>query len=530
MKKIFGRKSKNILKKIIKKIFLIMILLTTIYVANSLQFTEVMYNPQGSDTGREWIELSNPECENLEKYKLVENNINHNIMLYSEGGCDHTIICDDCGLFLNDYNVSSALYESSFTLSNTGEFIAITYNDSLIDHVNYTDMENIEGMSIHRYDGYWMHAVPTPGEPIIMNVSINQTLNQSENQTMNITMNQTMNYTINQTINDTINNTGNNDTDNLTQINTTGNIEKCNATIGMKIKEEKDIYYNKEPIKFYNTINVTPSQKTEFYIEYWIEDIYGNVLKNKVQTNNLNEKTYTPNINEKTVAAVFKNRIINLTCVSGEENIINETAEKIIIIKNPEYTEKECEKCDKCDSEIYAEKESQLKTNIEGKILKIDAYRGNDRKYVINTAIKNEKDRNIMTPIRIGLEKYSGMTIDIPIIIGDCGEYSIITEGLGLMEEKEYVIECENTDEKETDENIKIELEKQDMGLQESESMTKNVSQFFHNSITGEVMYESRNEETKKYSLIGTIFLISGSTIYAAYKLFIAKKSTPKDL
>lgn len=533
MKKIFVKKSKNILKKILKKIFLIIILLTTIWVANSLQFSEVMYNPQGSDTGREWIELSNPECENLGKYKLVENNINHNIMLYSEGVCDYIIICDDCARFLDDYNVSSALYESSFTLSNTGEFIALTYNDSIIDYVNYTGMENIEGMSISRHDGYWIHSTPTPGEPIIMNATINQTLNQSDNQTTNITLNQTSN----QTINNTINNTGNNYTGNITQINITENIEKCNVTIGIKIKEEKDIYYNKDPIKFYNTINVTPSQKTEFYIEYWIEDIYGNILKNKVQTNNLNEKTYTPNINEKTVVALFKNRIINLTCVSGEENIINETSEKIIIIKNPEYKEKECEKCPKCDSEIYVEKESQLKTSIEENILKIEAYRGNDRKYVINTAIKNEKKRNIMTPIRIGLEKYSGMTIDIPIMIGSCGEYRIITEGLGFIEEKEYLIECENVDEKElkkedeknSDENIKIELEKQDMGQKESKT-TENVSQFFHNRITGETIYESRNEETKKYSLMGTIVLIAGSTIYTAYKLFIAKKNTPKDL
>ncbi len=546
MKKTFSIKSRNKIKKTLKKILWGIIFLTTIYAANSLQFTEIMYNPQGSDTGREWIELSNPGCENLEEYKLLENNINHNIIRYSEGICNNTIICDDCGLFLDDYNVSSLIYESSFTLSNTGEFIAITYNNTIVDYVNYTNMENIEGMSITMQDE-WVHMVPTPGYHIILNMSINQTNNQTDNQTINITINQTVDQTMNDTINltinittnETINSSTNNDTGNMIITNSTGKEEKCNVTIGLKIKEEKGIYYNKDTIKFYNTLNVTPAQKKEFYIEYWIEDVYGNILKNKVQTNNLNEKTYTPNTNERTIAAVFKNRIINITCDYGEANILNETAEDMIVIKNLEYKEKECEKCEKYYSDKDAEKESQLKTNIDEDILKIEAYRGNDRKYIINTAIKNGKDRNAITPIKISLEKYSGMTIDIPILIGDCGQYRIITEGLGFIEEKGYVIECKDTDydglqNEKTEKIVAIEpIEKGQTGQieqQEAGNATTNISQFFHNSITGKVMYESRNEETKKYSLIGTIFLISGSAIYAAYKLFIAKKTTPKDL
>lgn len=550
MKKILRIKSRNKIKKTLKKIFWSIMFLTTIYASNSLQFTEIMYNPQGSDTGREWVELSNPECENLEEYKLLENNVNHNIILYSEGTCNHTIICDDCDLFLDEYNVSSLIYESSFTLSNTGEFIAITYNNTIVDYINYTNMENIEGMSL-TLQNKWVHMVPTPGSHIIFNISINQTNNQTNNQTDNQTINTTINQTVNQTINDTINLTmnittnetinsiTNNNTDNMTITNSTGKENKCNVTIGIKIKEEKRVYYDKETIKFYNTLNVTPAQKKEFYIEYWIEDIYGNILKNKVQTNNLNEKTYTPNINERTVAAVFKNRIINVTCEYGEANILNENSEDIIVIKNPEYKEKECEKCEKCEkcySDKYTEKESQLKTNIDEDILKIEAYRGNDRKYSINTAIKNGKDKNAITPIKISLEKYSGMTIDIPILIGDCGEYRIITEGLGFIEEKKYVIECKDTDYEEsqnekTEKIVVIEpIEKGQIRQQEAGNSTKNISQFLHNSITGNVVYESRNEETKKYSLIGIIFLISGSAIYAVYKLLIAKKTTPKDL
>lgn len=542
MKKI-DRKIKIFFKKIIRTTFWMLLLLVTAMSAYSIQFSEILYNPAGSDAGREWIELSNPECENLETYKLLENGINHNIRLYSEGICDYPIICNDCGLFLNEYNVASQIYESSFTLSNTGEFLAITYNNTIIDFVNYTNIDAMEGMSITKQN-MWRSTLPTPGYYSNINDTLNITINQTNQQTNQSSYNETINATLNETnitINETYNIT-NNHTNNSTNKSTENfsNDRECNITLDIKLKEDKKIYYNKEAIKFYNILNVSPKQKVEFYIEYWIEDIYGNILKNKVQTNNLNEKTYTPNINDKTVAATFKNQIINITCEFGEPNILNETSEKIIIIKNPYFKDKECEKREKCDANIGLEQKSQLSTEIKEDILQIDAYRGNDRKYLITTEIKDEKNKNTIKPINIILEKYSGTTIRLPLQFMECGTYNLITNGLGFADKEEYFVECRNENSTYTRKNILSVQSTEEQNKEYSTSQAtinaeKNVTKFFHNTgtdmpITGNIIYESKNEKTKRYSLIGIIFLTSTIGIYGGYLVFFKRKKTPKDL
>ncbi|GIU69408.1 MAG: hypothetical protein KatS3mg002_0644 [Candidatus Woesearchaeota archaeon] len=431
---------KNIYKKYLKKICILTIItLIALFFSKeifAIEFSEIMYNPIGNDAGREWIELYNPECENLENYFLLENNINHAIRPYSNGtspnACDYVIICNNCENLILEYNITSRMYESSFTLSNTGEYLAIKINSTIIDEINYSDFmsEAMEGYSLTKYfeteNTTWIQTDPSPGKykTIIGNNYLNN------NTLMNI----------NDT-NETYNNTPHNNTNiNDTEIIIINNNEQgCNVSIGIKLKDNKTIYYNKEQIKFYNTLDITPNKNSEFYIEYWVEDIYGNILKNKVQTNNLNEKSYTPNINEKTAGIIFRNKLLNISC-NGTEKILNDESEKIILIKNPEWKEKECEKCEKCDLQAY-EETSKLKIYIEKDVLTLDAYRGNDRKYVINIGIKNEKNKYVLKQ-KIMLEKYSETSIEIPLDFKECGNYSIKIEGLGFKDEKEYIVDC----------------------------------------------------------------------------------------
>ncbi len=524
MKKKLFRRIKKILKKITIAIFFIM----TITSAYSLNFSEIMYNPQGSDTGREWIELSNPECEDLEEYGLFENNINHRMTMYSDGTCDYPIICDDCLLLLNEYNISSRTYESSFTLSNTGEYLGLSLNNTIIDSINYTGMENIEGMSITRYDG-WIHTLPTPGYFVLQNDPINNSTNNITNASLNITVNETINITINETINVTSNETIN-ITANLTTDDAV-NESACNITLGIRIKDDRSVYNNKESIKFYNTINASLGYKIEYSIDYWVEDIYGNMLKSNVQTSNLNEKSYTPSVDERTVVIVIKNQLANITCnKSTQVNIVNSSAEKIIIVKNLDYREKECDKCNKCEkyeSENGLDEGSRLNIELKEDILEIDAYRGDDRKYVVNAELKNEKNRKVAGLLKMRLEKYSGTIIELPLPKEECGDFSIITEGLGIVDSKTYSIECDDDTLKEENRSIQSMAQKTpgDGRTSITENHTKNISQFFHEpSITGQVVYESKNEKTKEYGLIGIIVLVSGTALYALYRIILHKK------
>lgn len=571
------------IKKSFKIIIWIIVLLTTIISAYSLTFSEIMYNPQGSDTGREWIELSNPTCDNLEEYKLFENNINHNINIYSDGECEYPIICDDCELFRKEYNTSSIIYESSFTLSNTGEYIGLKLNGTIIDSLNYSDVNGIEGMSI-TLNYNWENTIPTPGYFILqnnetntstnmtinasmnittnftVNITINTTINETVNQTINVTLNNTYNITINETINMTTNQTINstkNMTINATQnqsINSTLNetiVENsptniCSINLGIRLKEDKLIYYNKESIKFYNTINVSPNQKSEYVIEYWVEDIYGNILKNKLQTSNLNEKTYTPAINDKTTGVIVRNQLINISCNgTTQTNILNDSSEKILIIKNQEYKEKECEKCEKTSSTVSSSQSrdnSELSISISDNIIEIDAYRGDDRKYVINSYVKNDKNRKIADLVKLNLEKYSGVNIELGLELDSCGEFDVFAEGLGFLESQKYYKECEkeninkkisgeinekNVSNKSITQENNISISEKSLGQKSSINKMNpetNISKFFHEPlITGDIIYKSKNEKTKDYSLIGILVLISGTAIYIIYKAIIRK-------
>jgi hypothetical protein len=91
---------------------------------------------------------------------------------------------------------------------------------------------------------------------------------------------------------------------------------------------------NNLPIKFQNKIetnNIT--QIGEGYIiDYWIEDLSGNIVKNKISTSNQDEKSFTPKIEEEDKILIIKNVLKNVSC-----NVSNNSGERIILIKNSKY-------------------------------------------------------------------------------------------------------------------------------------------------------------------------------------------------
>lgn len=542
----------NKVKKIMLAFIYIFLIFLTIKSAYSIKFNEIMPNPLESDVGREWIELSNPYCEDVSKIKLFENSINHNIVLYRNGSCEYPIICNDCSKLVSEYNMFSQIYESSFTLNNNGEYVALKYGEIILDWINYSMVP--EGHSLTKYDE-WITTTPTPGYHLeymllfnITNATQNNTYNNTlisnntemQNNTdilnntdfMNQIMNQTYIYNVtnNTPIPDTINETNN--TQNKT-LNIPDDIKICNISIGIKLKEEKQIYENKESIKFYNTLNITPYYKSNFSIEYWVEDLYGNVLKNKIQTTNLNEKTFTPNIKEKVSAIIIKNNLINIES-NCSENILNDSAEKILIIKNPYYEEKKCEAAetivqDKNESKNSSET-SFIDTKIDEKNIIVNAYRGNDRKYAVNIQIKNNQNKKT-TEIKLYLEKNSFTELFFPLKNLECGNYTITTEGLGYKTTKYYNEPCadiEVTSKSNSAKNSTLKQPSNNSNSTKSNSTglfnsTGLDAKFYNSPITGKTIYASRNEQTKKYSLIGILIIFSSTVTYFSYKYLFKK-------
>jgi len=89
-----------------------------------------MYDLEGSDSGREWIEVCADNETDLSTWKFFEEGSNHGLTLYqgdvlSAQGC--AVIVDDAGKFLEDMpSFSGTIYDSSWsTLKNTGETLTI---------------------------------------------------------------------------------------------------------------------------------------------------------------------------------------------------------------------------------------------------------------------------------------------------------------------------------------------------------------------------------------------------------------------
>ncbi|MDP6659896.1 MAG: lamin tail domain-containing protein [Candidatus Pacebacteria bacterium] len=135
---------------------------------------EIMYDLEGSDTDREWMEVFNESSSSvdLSGWRFFEGTSNHKLTLKQGGATlesgEYAVIVDDDVTFLIDWpNYSGALFDSSFSLSNTGETLILRDSElSDIDSVTYSSEwgGKGDGNSLTRDDGgNFSGALPTPG-------------------------------------------------------------------------------------------------------------------------------------------------------------------------------------------------------------------------------------------------------------------------------------------------------------------------------------------------------------------------------
>jgi len=156
-------------------LFLSLVMLPTAAFA-SVEVTEVMYNPEGADSGREWVELKNTGDSkvNLSEWRFRENDTDHRISTSSHA--DHTnspqlqaggfiVLADDPQAFAQDFPGVSAVLDSAFTLVNSGEKLStIKPSDAVSDSLQYDTSigGDNNGNSLQKHNGSWLAANPTP--------------------------------------------------------------------------------------------------------------------------------------------------------------------------------------------------------------------------------------------------------------------------------------------------------------------------------------------------------------------------------
>ncbi len=140
---------------------MVLFLLFLPMVAASLQITEVMPNPEGSDTAAkphgEWVELYNAGSipVNLSEYVLYDNVDTHELYLTNKSTAT---------LFLEpgSYAIVYKNGDADFSLNNrNGDSVRLLRNHTVVDSMEYETTE--EGVSWSRVGSTWVLTPPTPG-------------------------------------------------------------------------------------------------------------------------------------------------------------------------------------------------------------------------------------------------------------------------------------------------------------------------------------------------------------------------------
>lgn len=153
---------------------LVLIVFTLLFpfLAHALVINEIMYDAEGADGGREWVEVFNEKDEDVifTEWKLLENKVKHSITNVGGGEVikkdQYAVIADNAELFLIDNpDYQGLLFESVFSLSNTGEELSLVDNNgNVVNTVSYTSsLGGKNGLSLQLLNDVFISAKSTPG-------------------------------------------------------------------------------------------------------------------------------------------------------------------------------------------------------------------------------------------------------------------------------------------------------------------------------------------------------------------------------
>ncbi len=470
----------------------------------AVYINEVMYDPYGSDTGREWIELySNGSCENVSQWRLLEAGTNHLLTLVQGNSTlctnQYAVIADNPANFLAEYAFfNGTLFDSTFSLLNSNESLALK-NSSLVvvDNLTYFSSwgASDNGMSLEFMSGSWIESIAyggTPGLPNGLNISLvnlstssgaglNLTVVMSSPLYIGFTYDSLFKITnlaypaitgINATIYYNITNSTTvikQDAFNLTGINSyktantgeytpneTGNFTICgriiNSTmqdnvtvddsdcklvevldpstipcnVSITVYSNQTIYNLGNTIKFYNLLN---NDSYPYIIEYWAEDLFGTIVKNKINTTNQNQKTWTPNFDEEDRAYLIKTRIAWLAC--NDSNTTDNSDELLVALRGQIIQPVTV-------SSIAIEEVDNQTQFGDVSYAKVRIYKGDTSAYAITAEISQGSSSVSEETKFYAYTKYTNYSVKLPILTDDnCdgklpdGSYTITVSGLG---------------------------------------------------------------------------------------------------
>lgn len=175
MKYCIVRKKRSVLIFVLSFMFLFP---SVIHAATALSITEIMFDPAGTDTNREWIEVNNGSSSSVDltKYYVLTDgagSTRHSLVAQGLSSIDpggYAVIAQDVTSFKKDFpSFTGLIYDSAWSglTATVGKTLLIVDSaDSVIDQVTYDPTIGgvNDGNSLQcGSTGNWLAGAPTPG-------------------------------------------------------------------------------------------------------------------------------------------------------------------------------------------------------------------------------------------------------------------------------------------------------------------------------------------------------------------------------
>lgn len=470
---------------------LVLLLLTP--AAFSLSINEVMYNPNGTDTGNEWIEIYNNDAEtyNLTGWVLNTGGVNHILripplyggrgtMLLSPG--EYIIISNDAPTFISTHSFSGTVIHSSYSLPNSeNETLLLSDGSFVYATLTYYPVVD-EGHTVCLVGNYY-ECIETPGTANILYVrdtvipSVYASISPSSpfvNQTFVInasaedpsltsieifldgmhsktctTSNPTASCSYSGKVhssgthsyyaiaNDSYGNSGGTvilnfdvlplPTDPVNDTNTT------TCDVSSFVSTEKDVYDQGDVIFFAMQINDSNCQAQDVYMEYWIEDLYGNIVKPAlnntyaISCTSINRQ-WSPPFGQTQGYLIRAN--VNPGCndTNGQTN----NATKLVVVRGNASVSQEKNQSSNIEIKNFSDASFGEAVTID-----LAIYRGNTSKYAVEIWIQSQNEKISAVSSFHADSRFINYNITLPVQIKpNCdskfqnGTYTLVAEGL----------------------------------------------------------------------------------------------------
>ncbi len=448
-----------------KTIYIIALILLA-QCAIAAHINEVMYNPEGNDNNREFVEIYLEGNQSLEGWTVGDSASNDTLSTLFYTDSSYALIVEDG----YDYENSDASYYSAgATIGNNlnndlDEIFLYDPSGNLVDTMSYDGtIANNNGLSIEYFNGSWQESLVSGGTPGHQNSIayhagddtgpiVNQTggeTNASASADINDTSvvdnsSDVIEYNGTEPQTDQTTPADDSSEENMTYFNETQDEDDVEGScdINISIHSGKLVYEDGEKVSYKIDIN---DKSHPYVIEYWAEDIIGNIVKSPYNTTNTNQRTWTPDCDDGDVFFI-RARIADAGCNDTEHD--DDSAEIPVVVKCPLSEEDAVQQTEGIEiDEIYLGSDNSAEFG-ETIRVKLHITRGSTSKTAIEMYAEGD-DGKISETTSMNMDsKDSEISLTAPLFIKpDCGDvlddgdYILVVSGLGVEDSKKFRID-----------------------------------------------------------------------------------------